>query len=224
MTNFDRTIQLIGQKNFDNISNIHIAVIGLGGVGGTALEALVRTGFRKFTLVDFDQVDATNLNRQILYNQNSVGKNKIEEAYKHIKEINECVKVNLINAKINDTSISKIGNVDFIIDAIDDVEGKISIIKYAKQNKIPFVCSLGMANRFEPDKISVIRLDKTTGDPLAKKFRYQLKNTGIDTKDIICVFSNEEPINNGKTLSSIMMVPSSAGLAIASHILKYFCV
>jgi len=221
---FERTKGLLGEALFQKIQNKTIAVIGLGGVGGTAFEALIRTGFVNFTLVDFDNVDQTNLNRQILYSLEDVGKVKVEAALKRAKAISSSVKATLLPIKIDKDSISKIGHPDFVIDAIDDVKGKVEIAKYCQNYNIPFIVSLGMANRINATDVVLTKLNKTTGDPLARKLRYEYKTAEIDISKFDVVFSKEIPtVSNGK-LNSIMTAPSAAGLSIVQNILYYFTI
>ena len=218
---FDRTIGLIGEDNFLKIQEKTIAIIGLGGVGGTALEALVRTGFKHFVLIDFDIVDITNLNRQILYTSEDVDKLKVEAAKKRVLSINPNCDVTTYNLKIDEQNIYTLSKIDFIIDAIDDIKGKIAITKFASEHNIPIIVSLGMAKKKDPSCLKIIRLDKTTTDPLARKLRYEMKKVGIDTSKIMSVYSTEVVEQNGAKLNSLMMVPSSAGLLIASYVLDY---
>ncbi len=218
---FDRTISLLGEDNFSKITAKTILIAGIGGVGGTALEALVRTGFTSFILVDFDNVDISNLNRQILYTHKDIGHKKVECAKERILSINPNAKVVCIDEKIS-SDILKNNPCDFIVDAIDDVEGKKTIASYALNNSIPFIISLGMANRKQSTEIVITRLDKTTNDPLAKKLRHEYKSIGLDTTKINCVFSKELAVKYEGKLSSIMMPPSSAGLAIAQYVLYYY--
>lgn len=219
-TEFDRTISLLGEDNFYKITAKTILIVGLGGVGGTALEALVRTGFSSFILVDFDSVDITNLNRQILYTQKDIGCKKVDCAKERILAINPNAKVLCVDKKISNEILEN-NPCNFIVDAIDDVEGKKLIASYALENNIPFIVSLGMANRKLSTEIIVTRLDKTTNDPLAKKLRHEYKLLGLDTTKINCVFSKEIPVKKDAILSSIMLPPSSAGLAIAQYVLHY---
>lgn len=220
----ERTIGLLGEEYIDILENKTIAVIGLGGVGGTALEALARTGFNNFVIVDSDVVNLSNLNRQILYVQKDVGQSKVDAAESRLKALNEDVHVNKHCVKINSETINLLNDqkIDFIVDAIDDVSGKIALAKYALERNIPLIVSLGMANRFDPSQVEVIRLDKTTNDPLAKKFRHELKALGFDTTKIMAVCSKELPVKDEGKLNSIMAVPSSAGLNIASYLISYF--
>ena len=220
----ERTIGLIGEENYLLIKDKWIAVVGLGGVGGTSLEAISRLGFNHLVIIDFDKVAESNLNRQILYKEKDIGKLKSETAKRAILEIDDSIDIHDINIKVDD-SISKVLDeypLDFIVDAIDDVNGKVALSKYASEKNIPIIVSLGMANRFNPMKVEVDRLDKTTMDPLAKKVRYEFKKAGIDTKKIYVVISKEEPKKDGNKLNSIITVPSSAGLSIAYFVLSYF--
>lgn len=218
---FERIVGLIGEDNFHKINNKKIAVIGLGGVGGTALEALTRSGFSHFVIIDFDKVDITNLNRQILYTKEDVGLFKVDAARKRISSINPDVQIIPFKEKISQEILDSL-TVDFIIDAIDDIDGKILISEHCISNNIPFIVSLGMANRSDSSKVITTNLNRTTSDPLARKFRYELKKRNIDISNIKCVFSLEEPRNNGTKLFSCISATSSAGLKINSYLIDYF--
>lgn len=224
---YSRLISLIGEDNFNTIRLKTIAIIGLGGVGGTVAEALFRSGFTNLILIDFDQVDYSNLNRQLLYNLEDISKLKSECAKKHLLNINQDSSLLSLNFKVDETSLNeylKPYHIDFIIDAIDDVKGKIAIAKYSLENNIPFIMSMGMANKFNPSEIKIMRLDKTSQDPLAKKIRYEIKKANIPTNKIICACSMEKIADSleRKKLSSIIFPPSSAGLFIAYYVFSYF--
>ncbi len=220
----ERTIGLLGEDLVPVLKEKTIAVIGLGGVGGTALEALVRTGFENFLIIDGDEVNLSNLNRQILYTKEDVGKKKTESAKRRILAINPDAKVDMFSERLNEQNISVLDKykIDFIVDAIDDVKAKIEIAKFAFKNNLPLVTSLGMANRFDPSQVQIIRLDKTTNDPLARKYRHELKTAGVDTKEIMAVCSKELPIKAEGKLHSIMTVPSAAGLNISLYVISYY--
>ena len=214
---FARSIGLLGDENFKKIQDKVIAIFGLGGVGGTALEALARTGFRHFILVDFDKVDSSNLNRQILYVYEDIGKTKVEVAKKRILSINSGADIKVYNLKAQEFDFNQ--KIDFIVDAIDDVNGKLYLLKKAQEKEIPSIMSLGMANRFNPEQVKICKLNQTKNDPLAKKIRYMAKKEELDLSLINVVISEEIPQKNGEKLYSTMMVPSSAGLSIAKFIL-----
>ena len=215
---FERSIGLLGEENFNLIQDKVIAVFGLGGVGGTALEALARTGFKNFILIDFDKVDPSNINRQILYTGNDIARTKVDAARERIHTINDSTNISIYEMKAQDFDFSQ--KIDFIIDALDDVEGKLFILKKAQELNIPSIMSLGMANRFDPSLVKISKLNKTHTDPLAKKIRYLAKQEGLDLSQIPVVISEELPQKNREKLYSTMMVPSSAGLYIAKYILE----
>lgn len=216
---FERTIGLIGEEKFLKLQKAHVLVSGIGGVGGTVVEALVRSGIGNITIVDFDSVSDTNINRQILFTSEDIGKNKVDVALERLKKINPECHIKIENKKI-DEEFTLEDKYDYIIDAIDDVKGKKTLAKLASINKIPIIISLGMANKLDPSKVRITRLDKTTDDPLARKIRYEYKKEGIDTKSIITVNSIETPITDGNKLNSMMIVPSTAGLQLASYVIQ----
>lgn len=220
----DRSISLIGKETISSIQNKTILVIGLGGVGGTALEALARSGFKRFIIVDSDTVDITNLNRQIMYLERDVGKSKVDVCEQRIKSINKEIEVYKYKLFIDANTIKEFEkfHIDYVVDAIDSVDSKIAIYKFCVQQKIPFISSLGMGKRIDPTKISVVKLNKTEGDPLARKIRYECKQNNINLNDINVVFSYENALNNEPIISSMIMVPSTAGLIIASEIISYY--
>lgn len=217
---FQRSIGLLGEENFEKILGKRICVFGLGGVGGTAIEALIRSGFNDIIIVDFDKVDITNLNRQILYTCNDVGQSKTDCAKKRLLSINPELKVVSYNCKAQEFDFSQ--DIDFVVDAIDDVEGKLFIAKKCTELGTPFIVSLGMANRFDPSKVKVSTLNKTFNDPLAKKIRYIFKENGLVLNKVNVVWSDEDSQPFNGRLNSIMTVPSSAGLNIANYVIKFF--
>ena len=215
---FARSIGLLGEENFNKIQNKIIAVCGLGGVGGTALEALARTGAAHFIIVDFDKVDPSNLNRQILYTSKDIARDKVEAAKERLLMINPDLDIKAFKGKAQEFDFNQ--KIDYIVDAIDDVEGKLFLAKKAQEYNIPSIMSLGMANRFNPEQVRVSKLNQTRNDPLAKKIRYEAKKAELDLSKINVVISEEIPQRNAEKLYSTMMVPSSAGLVIAKYILN----
>lgn len=217
----ERSKQLLGEDKINSFKGKTILVAGIGGVGGTALECLARSGFDKFVLIDSDDVDVTNLNRQILFISKDVGKSKVESAKRHIEEINSSVDIKIIKTKIGETPIEKLidDKIIFIIDAIDDINGKFELYRFSLENDIPLISSLGMGNKLDPEKVTLTTLAKTENDPLARKLRYEAKQRGIDTKKINVVFSKETPLVKCPKPTSMMMVPSTAGLLIAKYVI-----
>lgn len=217
----DRTETLLGKEKLERIQKARIMVIGLGGVGGTALSALYRSGFRHFVLVDNDKVDPSNLNRQIMYSNNDVGKLKTDVCKTKLTEFCGEIDVKTLNLYVDEVNAQDlIKDVDFVVDAIDFVPGKIGIMKACLEKNIRFISSLGMAKRLDPQQVIQTTLNKTENDPLAKKIRYECRQRGLDLKKIPVVFSKENIIIDGKELGSMMMVPSTAGLIISNFIIK----
>lgn len=213
---FERTIGLLGENNYPRLKECKVCLVGLGGVGGTTFEGLIRSGFENILIIDCDIVSETNLNRQLLFTRNDIGLPKVEIAKKRAESINNNAKIDYIYENINNLDFKLIEDFkpDVIIDAIDDVNGKIKLAMFASVHEIPFIMSLGMANRLDPTMIKISTLDKTTHDPLAKKMRYEIRKANLDTKGIKVVHSIETPIKDGNKLHSMIMAPSSAGLAI----------
>ena len=218
---YQRTALVIGNENIEKLKNTKICICGIGGVGSYTLEALARIGVGYLTIIDKDNVDITNVNRQIIATVDNVGKSKVEEAKKRIKSINPNIQVTAVKDFIDETNVEKYitEDYDYVVDAIDSVESKIAIIKKCKEKNIKIISSMGMANRLEPLKIKVSDISKTEVCPLAKVIRKRLKEEGI--KQVKVLFSTENAIKTqSKTLGSVSFVPSVAGLVIASEIVN----
>ena len=222
---YSRTIQLIGEDAIIKLKKTTVLIVGIGGVGGTCFETLVRSGVGTIIIIDKDCVDVTNLNRQLLFTEKDIGKSKVNVARKRAFDINPDVNVISLNMNLDDSNITKLSDykIDYIVDAIDSIYSKVSLIKYSKENNIPIIVSLGLAKRLDPSQLVITSLNKSTGDPLAKKLRYVLKHNGIEFIDVKCVLSKEEPLDSSRTPASMMMVPSAAGLLLASFIVKQIC-
>jgi len=219
---FDRTISLIGKDNYLKLKNSNILIIGLGGVGGYTLETLIRSGIENITIVDYDKIDITNLNRQIISNTNNIGNYKTEEWKNRILSINSNVNVKIINEKVSIDNIDKLfeEQYDFIIDACDTVVVKKLIIKKCYENNINLITVCGMGRKLDPKKVEIIPLSKTSYDPIAKSLRKYVRDNNIKG-NIMCVFSSEEPINTDNSIiSSMSIVPSIAGVLAADYVIK----
>lgn len=216
----DRTIKLIGEDNLKKIQSAHILVVGLGGVGGTAVEALIRSGVEHITIIDADKFDASNLNRQILATKNTINMNKTEVCEKRILEINSNVKVKSIPIFLDEGTINELEtSYDFIIDACDSINTKVLLVKFAKENNCKIISSMGTGKRLNPEKLKISTLNKTYNDPLAKIMRHKIKEAGL-SMNIPVVFSEELPMNNDKIISSMIFVPSTAGILLANYVIE----
>ena len=215
---FERLISLIGEENLEKIKNAKILLIGIGGVGGFTLEALVRSGFSNITIIDGDTIDVTNLNRQIITNQENIGNLKGNEALKRYTNINPNLKLQVQNVFLTKDNFNQYINkqYDYIIDACDDINIKVELIKYATTNDIKIICSLGTGKKLNSTYLEITTLDKTNYDPLAKKLRNILRKENITLK-IPVVFSKEQPVKN-EILASAVFVPSVAGIYLANYV------
>ena len=219
---FDRTINLIGQCNYHKLKESNILVLGVGGVGGYAIETLIRSGIENITIVDFDKIDISNINRQIIALNDNIGNFKTDEWKKRILSINPNVNVNIINEKINSDNIELLfnDNYNFIIDACDTLIVKKLLIKLCKERNINLITVCGMGKRIDPNKIKICDITDTSYDPLAKSLRKFVKDEHICGK-VPCVFSSEIPKcnSNDNVISSMMMVPSVAGIIASSYVI-----
>lgn len=217
---FERVIQFMGEDNLNKIKNKTILVVGLGGVGGYALETLVRSGISNLILIDFDKIDITNLNRQVITNQNNIGLYKVEVAKDRVLSINPECKVNIEKIFLNKDNINILDKykIDYIVDACDSVEAKKLLIDYSIEKDIKLISSMGTANKIEPSKLEVLDIRKTSYDPLAKIIRKYVNDKKINKK-IMVVSSTETPIRKDK-LSSLVFVPAVAGILISNYIIK----
>ena len=217
---FDRLIVLFGQDRFTKLEKARVLVVGLGGVGGYALEALVRSGVKNITIVDGDVVEESNLNRQIISNNKNIGISKCEAAAERALSINKNANISIIYKFITEDNFDDllVNKYDYVIDACDDVKVKLLLMKHA--NKYKLVSSMGTANKTDPSKLSITTLDKTSGDPLAKILRKKVKENRIRTKFKV-VSSTEVPTKNkDKVLGTVCYMPGVAGLLCASYVIN----
>lgn len=224
---FTRTELALGKEGLEKIKNSKIVLFGLGGVGSYIAEALARIGVQNLIIVDGDVVDITNINRQLIANMETIGRNKTEL----VKE-----RINLINPFANVVAISKFvksesdidfvdGTVDYVIDAIDDFDAKIMIIKKSKELGLNLISSMGTAKRLHGEMFKITDISKTSVCPLAKKIRKELNRLKISKVKVL--YSDENPVETyeidgyeGKSLGSVSFVPPVAGMLIAGEVVR----
>ena len=221
MSIHERTISLLGEQNFKNLQNKKIIVFGLGGVGGYVVEMLARSGIKHLTLVDFDTVSETNINRQIIANSSTVGKLKTECFAERIKSINKDCIVLLHSTKIVPENVENfdLKNYDYVIDCIDMVTSKIALIKYCYDNKIKIISSMGTANKYAVPKFEICDIFETENDGLARVLRKKLKDEGV--KNCTVIYSKQEA-KKQKELGSIAYFPSMCGIMISAFVINEF--
>ena len=217
--NLDRLESLIGKENLNKLQNIKIAIVGIGGVGGYVLEGLVRSGVMNITLIDGDKIDSTNLNRQIISTSNNIGELKVNEAAKRVLQINPNVIVNKFSIFLTKENIQDIidNDFDYVIDACDDVDVKIELIKFCYRNDIKIISSMGTAKKLDGTKFKIDTLNNTKYCPLAKKIR---KSLSLDEQKNTTVVYSEEVKKDINVLGSISYVPAIAGLLICNAIIN----
>ena len=217
---YDRTKLLIGEAALEKLKKASVTVCGVGGVGSYVVEALARIGIGNITVIDKDVVDMTNINRQLIADTKTIGMAKVEIAKERIQNINPGIEVREIRGYIDASNVGEyLSGSDYVVDAIDSIESKLDVIKYAKENNIPVISSMGMANKLNPLDIKVGDISKTEMCPLAKIIRKRLRDMHISKVKV--VYSVEQPIKNeSNVLGSVPFVPSVAGLVIASEVVK----
>lgn len=246
MQRFSRTRLLIGEDSFTRLSASHIAVIGLGAVGGYAVEGLARAGIGRFTLVDFDLIQPTNINRQILALESTITQLKTDAALQRVTDINPACRVEGLNLFVDEQNVGSIldRQPDIIIDAIDSLNPKVQLLRASHASGISTFSSMGAALRTDPRKIRIDDLSRTDHCPLAKRIRKRLRKDGI-TSGITCVYStepvrfdfsqaeqadsedlSEKTIDRGRernTLGSLPTITAIFGLTIANAVIQELC-
>lgn len=221
---FSRLEKIIGSDKVNDLSNKSVLVLGVGGVGGYVVESLARSNIGTLIIVDYDKVEESNINRQIIALNSTIGKSKVDVLEERIKDINSGCKVIKIDKFIDNNNFNELfdNNIDYFVDACDTVLVKKLVIKECLKRNIPFISSMGTGNKLDPSKLEIIDIRKTVNDPLARLLRKFVKDEKINKK-VMVLSSKELPIKTGeRTPGSSAFVPSSAGLLIASYIVRSF--
>jgi tRNA A37 threonylcarbamoyladenosine dehydratase len=248
LNEFSRTQLLLGPEAMERLAQARVAVFGIGGVGGYAVEALARSGIGALDLIDDDRICLTNINRQLLATHKSVGKYKVDMAAARITEINPRCKVRTCKTFYLPETADQFdfSCYSYVIDAIDTVSGKIQLVLAAQLAHVPIISSMGAGNKLDPTAFRVADIYKTRMDPLARVMRRELKKRGV--KELKVVYSEEQPIRPLEDMSiscrahcicppgtkrhctdrrdipgSIAFVPSVAGLILAGEVVKDLC-
>lgn len=226
----DRTKRIIGEDNIEKLEKSKVVILGVGGVGGFAVEAIARSGIGTIIIVDKDEIDITNINRQIIATNSTIGRPKVEVMRDRILDINPSCEVIVHKVFIDENNIEEIihKDSDYVIDAIDTISSKISVAIWCEKNNIKLISSMGMGNKLDPTKIKVSDIYKTKVCPLAKVMRQELKKRKV--KKLKVIYSEEQPIKpiikeeeinmRKKAPGSTAFVPSVGGLIIASQVIR----
>ena len=233
LNRFSRTEMLLGAQAMEKLKNARVAVFGVGGVGGYVVEALARSGVGKLDLIDSDTVSLTNINRQIIATESTIGKCKVDVAAERVKDIYPDCEVRTYRIFYLPETRDQFDftQYDYIVDAIDTVKGKLELVESAKAANTPIICSMGAGNKLDPTAFEVSDIYKTSVCPLARVMRYECRKRGI--KKLKVVYSKEppiRPISNAEvsaenvirrdTPGSAAFVPSVAGLIVAAEVVK----
>ena len=238
LNQFSRTELLLGKEAMKILSRAHVAVFGVGGVGGYVVEALVRSGISHIDIIDNDTVSLTNINRQIIASHATLGRSKVDVMKERILDINPDAEVKAFKCfYLPETrNLFDFSEYDYVIDAVDTVTAKIQLILQAKEAGVPVISSMGAGNKLNPMSFEVADISQTSVCPLARVMRQECKKRGI--KDVKVVYSREKPVEsklteeekksaeqkgNGLAPGSCAFVPSVAGLIIASEVVKDLC-
>ena len=231
---FNRTKRLLGADAMEKLHKAHVAVFGIGGVGGHAVDALVRSGIGKITIVDSDEVAVSNINRQLIATEKSIGRKKVLVMKDHLLEINPSVEVYVHDCFFLPETEDEFdfSEYDYVIDAVDTVTAKLALVEACENAQTPIISSMGAGNKLDPTAFEVTDIYKTSVCPLAKVMRRELKKRNI--KHLKVVYSKEEPLEpiedvdfvsdekrqRRATPGSIAFVPSVAGLILAGEVVK----
>lgn len=223
----ERTIMAVDNEKYKKIINSHIVLVGVGGVGGATLECFARFGIKKITIIDFDTIDETNLNRQIISTVDNIGKYKVDVAKQRALSINPDCDITIYNMFIEKENLHIISDLspDFVVDAIDSVKSKLDLIEYCKENDIKIISAMGTGNRFSIDGFVIDTVENTAGNGcgLSRVMRQELRKRGI--KNHISLFNKYPPqsksvnSSNGRHApGSTVFAPNLAGIMIAQYV------
>ena len=217
---FSRTEALLGEQAMEKLKKARVAVFGIGGVGGHVVEALVRSGVGAVEIVDSDKVCLSNLNRQIIATESSIGKYKVDVMKERILDINPEAVVNVHKCFYLPETKDEFdfSQYSYVVDAVDTVTAKIQLVMEAAEAGVPIISSMGAGNKLDPTAFQVADIYKTSVCPLAKVMRRELKKRGI--KKLKVVYSREQPVVKNAVPASVAFVPSVVGLIIAGEVIK----
>ena len=232
---FSRTELLAGQQGMQKLARTSVAVIGLGGVGSYSAEALARSGIGKFILIDFDVIESTNINRQILALQSTLGKPKVELMQQRILDINPKAEVIIYQEVLDGNNQERLlEGAEYCVDAIDSLSAKIGLLEFLLKNERKFISVMGAGNRLDPSQVHISTIDKSHNCPLARRVRKLLNKKGI-RGHFPCVYSSELPLipendvsiedsitkdRQRKVIGSISYLPAVMGLMAASYVIR----
>lgn len=219
---WQRLESLIGIEKIEKLKQSTVMIIGLGGVGGYTVEALARSNIGTLILIDYDTIDITNLNRQIIALHSTLNQNKVDVWKQRINDINPSCNVIIKNQKLIKEDINELidSKITYVVDACDTTEVKKELIRVCHQKQVPLITSTGTARKLDPSKLEIIEIQKTSYDPLAKILRKMVKEERIKGKVMVIASTEKKVSENQEHLGSAIFVPSVAGILCASYVVK----
>lgn len=215
---YDRLQGLFGQDKLNELASKNVLLVGVGGVGSAVFEVLIRSGVQKIAIVDFDQYEESNLNRQLNSNLQVIGASKVDVLKKHAFDINPHIIIDDYHLFLDEKTTFDYSKYDYIIDACDSIKAKVHLVLMAQKFHKKIICSLGVGNRMDPKMLEITTLKKTVNDPLGKKFRHALSK--INYLDDVKVLSSKEIPIKSNPVSSYIGVSMTAGILIADYVIK----
>lgn len=216
-----RTENLIGKDGLEKLANLHTTIVGVGGVGGYVSTMLARAGVENIKIIDFDSVSPSNINRQIIAFESTVGRWKVDVLKEMLLDINKNLKIEAVNARLTPENIqSLIGETDIVVDAIDSVQDKIALIVYCKKHNIKIISAMGAGNRYAVPEFEVVDIFKTHDDGLAKVVRKKLRDEKIENLDVVCSKMPVQFKSEKGNVGSISYYPAMCGCVIAGEIVN----
>ena len=214
-----RTELLLGKENIEKISKSHVTIVGTGGVGGYVALFLARAGISKFTIIDFDKITPSNINRQAVAFTDTISLDKVKVLKDMILKINPDAQVDAVDERLCEENVVKlVKNNTFVVDAIDSVKDKVALICYCKKNNINIISAMGAGNRFDSPSFTVVDIEKTHDDGLAKAIRKRLRELGIKGLDVAISYSKPQKFD--KIIGSISYYPPACACVIASYVIN----
>ena len=217
----DRTKILIGEAGLKTLEKSSVAVIGVGGVGGYVATSLARCGIGNLTIIDFDTIDETNINRQVVANAKTVGKVKVDVLKEMLLSINPKINVEAIQKRISKDNLTDIlsSKFDYVVDCIDSVADKVELICFCKQNGLNIISAMGAGNRVDIPNFQVVDVYKTCNDGLAKVMRKKLRERGVDALDVVT--SSQMPLKHEQSeVGSIAYQPAMCGMVVSAFVVN----
>lgn len=218
---YDRLEKLIGYDEVNLLKEKRVLILGIGGVGGYACESLVRSGIGHIYIIDYDKIDITNINRQVIALHSTIGLYKVDVMKERMLDINPSLDIRISKEFIDENNLkTQLSNIDFVVDACDTLKTKLELIKLCKKLNIPFISCMGTGNKMDPSRLKIVDIRKTSYDPLAKLVRKFVKEEKINGKVMVVCSDEEKYVSHTSIIPSNSFVPATAGLLLASYVIR----